>query len=240
MVCISCIVILVVLWVWHKYLQPLFLRFWGPLPWGNKDAVTENKDSTKDPGKDSTTKGCPFSSKSANFSNGDVPNGHPPVGVEESSSVLEQKWWLDLIQRVKVWKKSPTTSWAKANKQEIIVLFKYCQRTLSISRDLRPKYATSFITIVSKHQIDLSICMNKRVIIKIFLCVDLQTKNQARDILHQGFSSLSTYNHFPVLETTFFKENRGGKKITVAFVITQLNSNSLCKRRNAVVVNNFK
>ena len=60
MVCISCIVIPVVLWLWHKYLQPLFLRFWGPLPWGNKDAVTENKDSTKDPGKDSTAKGCPF------------------------------------------------------------------------------------------------------------------------------------------------------------------------------------
>ena len=95
MVCISCIVIPVVLWLWHKYLQPLFLRFWGPLPWGNKDAVTENKDSTKDPGKDSTAKGCPFSSKSANLSNGDVPNGHPPVGVQESSSIQEQNKKLD-------------------------------------------------------------------------------------------------------------------------------------------------
>ena len=90
MVCISCIVIPVVLWLWHKYLQPLVLRFWGPLPWGNKEAVTENKDSSTNPAKDPSSKGCPFSAKSASVTNGDVPNGHPPVGAEETSSIQEQ------------------------------------------------------------------------------------------------------------------------------------------------------
>ena len=30
MVCISCIVIPVVLWLWHRFLQPIFLKFWNP------------------------------------------------------------------------------------------------------------------------------------------------------------------------------------------------------------------
>lgn len=94
MVCISCIVIPVVLWLWHKYLQPLVLRFWGPLPWGNQEAVTENKDSTKDPGKIATN-GCPFSNKSSSISNGEVPNGHPSIGVGETSSIKEPNKKMD-------------------------------------------------------------------------------------------------------------------------------------------------
>jgi len=33
MVCISCIVIPVVLWLWHRFLQPLVVKFWNP--WGS-------------------------------------------------------------------------------------------------------------------------------------------------------------------------------------------------------------
>ena len=34
MVCIPCIVIPLVLWFWHKYIQPYVLMFWNP--WGKK------------------------------------------------------------------------------------------------------------------------------------------------------------------------------------------------------------
>lgn len=30
MVCIPCIVIPVVLWIFHRYIQPLILKFWNP------------------------------------------------------------------------------------------------------------------------------------------------------------------------------------------------------------------
>ena len=95
MVCVACFVIPVVLWLWHKYLQPLVVRFWGPLPWGNQEAVKENKDSTKDPGKGAIGNGCPFSNKSSSVTNGAVPNGHPPVEVKESSSIQEQNKKMD-------------------------------------------------------------------------------------------------------------------------------------------------
>jgi len=41
MVCISCIVIPVFLWLWHKYLQPIFLKFYNP--WAKVDAQTDDK-----------------------------------------------------------------------------------------------------------------------------------------------------------------------------------------------------
>ena len=43
MVCIPCIIIPVVLWIWHRYLQPIVLKFWNP--WGK---VEETKDKTLD------------------------------------------------------------------------------------------------------------------------------------------------------------------------------------------------
>jgi len=30
MVCISCIVVPLVLWIWHRFLQPIFLRIYNP------------------------------------------------------------------------------------------------------------------------------------------------------------------------------------------------------------------
>lgn len=36
MVCIPCFIIPVLLYVWHKFIQPYILRFWNP--WQKKDA----------------------------------------------------------------------------------------------------------------------------------------------------------------------------------------------------------
>ena len=30
MVCVPCIVIPVLLYIWHRFLQPIFLKFWNP------------------------------------------------------------------------------------------------------------------------------------------------------------------------------------------------------------------
>ena len=40
MVCISCIVIPLVLYIWHRFLQPFVLKFWNP--WGKVEDKTEN------------------------------------------------------------------------------------------------------------------------------------------------------------------------------------------------------
>ena len=57
MVCISCIVIPVVLYIWHKFLQPLMLRFWNP--WGSVEAGSGSKPS---PAASEPLK-CPFSGR---------------------------------------------------------------------------------------------------------------------------------------------------------------------------------
>ncbi|CAD5118927.1 DgyrCDS7602 [Dimorphilus gyrociliatus] len=45
MVCVPCIIIPVLLWVFHKYIQPLILKFWNP--WSKKEAKTIDWDSLK-------------------------------------------------------------------------------------------------------------------------------------------------------------------------------------------------
>ena len=91
MVCVSCIVIPVFLWLWHKYLQPLVLRFWGPLPWGAAQPVEGTTDPKVDADKDTSSKTCPFASKSNITSNGVIANGHSPHGNETTSSEVENK-----------------------------------------------------------------------------------------------------------------------------------------------------
>jgi hypothetical protein len=91
MVCISCIVIPVFLWLWHKYLQPLVLRFWGPLPWGTPQPVDSTTDPTVDADKETSNTTCPFSSKSKDTSNGVIANGHSPHVGEVTSSEIEHK-----------------------------------------------------------------------------------------------------------------------------------------------------
>jgi len=38
MVCVSCIVIPLFLYIWHRFLQPIFLKFWNP--WGKVEDKT--------------------------------------------------------------------------------------------------------------------------------------------------------------------------------------------------------
>ena len=55
MVCISCIVIPLLLYVWHRFLQPIALKIWNPwqTPVEDKTADTSKDDETKSPS-------CPF------------------------------------------------------------------------------------------------------------------------------------------------------------------------------------
>lgn len=50
MVCIPCFIIPVLLFVWHRFIQPYILRFWNP--WAKKDAqgnVITKPEDTKFP-----------------------------------------------------------------------------------------------------------------------------------------------------------------------------------------------
>jgi hypothetical protein len=38
MVCVPCIVIPLLLYIWHRFLQPIFLKFWNP--WGKVEDKT--------------------------------------------------------------------------------------------------------------------------------------------------------------------------------------------------------
>ena len=57
MVCISCIVIPVVLYLWHRFLQPLVLKIWPDFRW-NPWGKVEDKSNTND---SSVTAKCPLS-----------------------------------------------------------------------------------------------------------------------------------------------------------------------------------
>jgi len=74
MVCISCIVIPLVLFIWHRFLQPVFLKFWNP--WAkvedktaaggeNEGGAQQHSDSD---GTATSALKCPFSSSSKNSS----------------------------------------------------------------------------------------------------------------------------------------------------------------------------
>ena len=78
MVCISCIVVPVVLYIWHKFLQPLLLRFWNP--WGAVEASGASKQAGE-PLK------CPFSGQSADTADtgaGEKSAAPPPAACPAS------------------------------------------------------------------------------------------------------------------------------------------------------------
>ena len=56
MVCISCIVIPLVLYIWHKFLQPFVLKFWNP--WGKVEDKSEETSAKE------LNLTCPMSKKS--------------------------------------------------------------------------------------------------------------------------------------------------------------------------------
>jgi len=61
MVCVPCIVIPFFLFIWHKFLQPIFLRFWNPfgqVEEPKKDEVkAEGKAGDDDSNSEKTVKG---------------------------------------------------------------------------------------------------------------------------------------------------------------------------------------
>ena len=93
--CVVCVwFIPLVLWLWHKYLQPLVSRFLGPLPWVNQEAVSdENKEPPANGETTSIAKPCcPFSSKlNCSKTNGVVANGHSPHEDDDSNLLIQNK-----------------------------------------------------------------------------------------------------------------------------------------------------
>ena len=68
MVCISCIVIPLVLYIWHKFLQPFVLKFWNP--WGKVEDKSEETSAKE------LNLTCPMSKKS---------NEAPSETIDDSS-----------------------------------------------------------------------------------------------------------------------------------------------------------
>ncbi|KAG7170585.1 UPF0729 protein [Homarus americanus] len=64
MVCIPCIVVPVLLFIWHRFLQPLILKFWNP--WGKVTSGAEKKEGDKE-----ADTGCPASNGAA-LTNGGI------------------------------------------------------------------------------------------------------------------------------------------------------------------------
>lgn len=76
MVCISCVVVPVVLYIWHRFLQPLLLKFWNP--WGAVEAKNGAPASSAEPLK------CPISGK-VTSNDQPEPNGVCPATAAEPS-----------------------------------------------------------------------------------------------------------------------------------------------------------
>merc|ERR1711946_88139 len=82
MVCIPCIVIPLVLWFWHKYIQPYVLMFWNP--WGKK---IEN-DKSSPPG--DSGEGTPAAGDTKTSCNGETISDKDQT-INNSDTVEETK-----------------------------------------------------------------------------------------------------------------------------------------------------
>ncbi|KAK3610257.1 hypothetical protein CHS0354_022318 [Potamilus streckersoni] len=67
MVCVPCIVIPLVLWFFHKYIQPYISKIWNP--WKSQEKIEDSKKETKE-----RTTCC------NGVSNGLLANGHVTAG----------------------------------------------------------------------------------------------------------------------------------------------------------------
>ena len=75
MVCISCIVIPVLLYIWHKFLQPIVLKFWNP--WGTVEDKTGEKTADGDQKEANSSLKCPFTGDKSNASpQAEATSGH--------------------------------------------------------------------------------------------------------------------------------------------------------------------
>lgn len=61
MVCIPCIVIPLLLIIWHKFLQPIFLRIWNP--WGAVNPAPEESDDDDEDESEATSDSSKTSKK---------------------------------------------------------------------------------------------------------------------------------------------------------------------------------
>lgn len=86
MVCIPCFIVPVLLFIWHRFIQPYVLRYWNP--WAKKDAdgnVINTPENTKFP-IDCTGGKCIFKPKgnAANKSDDATPTANPhPIAAEQ-------------------------------------------------------------------------------------------------------------------------------------------------------------
>lgn len=81
MVCLPCFIIPVLLFIWHRFVQPYVLRFWNP--WAKKDAdgkVIGRPEDTKFP-IDCSGGTCVFSRKNKS----DADNNEPPTNPHQTS-----------------------------------------------------------------------------------------------------------------------------------------------------------
>lgn len=78
MVCIPCIVIPLVLWFWHKYLQPYVLRFWNP--WGKK---IDDKSAPEAAGDSASTTSDGDVLKETEQKSSEQTNGHCPIETKK-------------------------------------------------------------------------------------------------------------------------------------------------------------
>uniref|UniRef100_A0A673WEI3 Chromosome 18 open reading frame 32 n=1 Tax=Salmo trutta TaxID=8032 RepID=A0A673WEI3_SALTR len=93
MVCIPCIVIPILLWVYKRFLEPIIYPFMGPIIsrfWPTKKAVQESVTGTSDMKASEKSNGCPVMSNGACKTevNGLVANG---VGANGSATAVSDK-----------------------------------------------------------------------------------------------------------------------------------------------------
>lgn len=95
MVCVPCFIIPVLLYVWHRFIQPYVLRYWNPWAKKDKDGNVIPDDKTKFPFDCSGGK-CTFLAKGKNataIKNEEVANGDalPIAGNEELKPEVDKK-----------------------------------------------------------------------------------------------------------------------------------------------------
>lgn len=87
MVCLPCFIIPVLLFVWHRFIQPYVLRFWNP--WAQKDAdgkVIGRPEDTKFP-IDCSGGTCVFNRKNKS----DVTSDEPQINPHAINSAESKK-----------------------------------------------------------------------------------------------------------------------------------------------------
>lgn len=81
MVCVPCFIIPVLLYVWHRFIQPYVLRYWNPWAKKDKDGNVIPHDASKSPFDCSGGK-CTFMAKKK-----DIAHEDQPLAAENTNTV---------------------------------------------------------------------------------------------------------------------------------------------------------